>query len=102
MSDPSINQREQQILKMLVERYIQEGMPIGSKTLAEEGSSGLSAATIRTILADLESEGYLASPHTLAGRIPTTSGYRFFVNSLLKIKPLESAEVAALKIKLDP
>lgn len=102
MSDPSINQREQQILKTLVERYIQEGMPIGSKTLAEEGSLGLSSATIRTILADLENAGYLASPHTSAGRIPTASGYRFFVNSLLKVKPLESAEVATLKIKLDP
>lgn len=102
MSDPSINQREQQILKTLVERYIQEGMPIGSKTLAEEGSLGLSPATIRTILADLESAGYLTSPHTSAGRIPTTSGYRFFVNSLLQVKPLESVEVATLKTKLDP
>lgn len=98
----SINQREQQILKTLVERYIQDGTPIGSKTLAEESTLGLSPATIRSILADLESAGYLISPHTSAGRIPTTSGYRFFVNSLLETKPLESDEVDTLKTKLDP
>ncbi len=101
MSEP-INQREQQILKTLVERYIQDGIPIGSKTLAEESALGLSSATIRTILADLEEAGYLASPHTSAGRIPTTSGYRFFVNSLLQVKPLESQEVDTLKTQLDP
>ncbi|MCD6038705.1 MAG: HrcA family transcriptional regulator [Gammaproteobacteria bacterium] len=102
MTDPTINQREQQILKMLVERYILDGTPIGSKTLAEESALGLSPATIRSILADLEDGGYLTSPHTSAGRIPTTSGYRFFVNSLLEAKPLESVEVVALKNKLDP
>lgn len=102
MSDAIINQREQQILKTLIERYIQDGTPIGSKTLAEESSLGLSPATVRHILADLEEAGYLASPHTSAGRIPTTSGYRFFVNTLLQVKPLENAAVAALKTKLDP
>jgi heat-inducible transcriptional repressor len=102
MNAPIINQREQQILKTLIECYIQDGTPIGSKTLAEESDLGLSSATIRTILADLEDAGYLISPHTSAGRIPTTLGYRFFVNSLLKVKPLENNEVAALKTKLDP
>jgi heat-inducible transcriptional repressor len=94
--------REQQILKALVERYIQDGSPIGSKTLAEECALGLSSATIRNILADLEEAGYLASPHISAGRVPTSQGYRFFVNSLLTLKPLASAEVETLKIKLDP
>ncbi len=102
MSDFSIGQREQQILKTLIERYIQEGTPIGSKTLAGESALSLSPATIRTILADLEDAGYLTSPHTSAGRIPTPSGYRFFVNSLLQAKPLDSAEVATLKTTLDP
>ncbi len=102
MSDTSVNQRAQQVLKILVERYIQDGNPIGSKMIAEEYSLGLSAATIRNILADLETAGFLASPHTSAGRVPTSLGYRFFVNSLLTIKPLEGSEVQALKNQLDP
>lgn len=103
MSDPKINPRAQQVLKILVERYIQEGSPIGSKTIASnEYGLGLSSASIRNILADLEDSGFLASPHTSAGRIPTELGYRFFVNSLLTVKPLENETVAALKNKLDP
>ncbi len=97
-----INQRAQHVLKILVERYIQEGYPIGSKTIADEYSIGLSPATIRHILADLEEGGYLTSPHTSAGRMPTLKGYRFFVNSLLTRKPLEGEEIEALKNKLDP
>jgi heat-inducible transcriptional repressor len=102
VNDPVMNVREQQILKTLVERYIQEGTPIGSKTLAEESALGLSPATIRNILADLEAGGYLISPHTSAGRVPTNLGYRFFVNTLLSVKPLENVEVEALKTQLDP
>lgn len=102
MSNVIINQRAQQILKILVERYIQDGSPIGSKTLANEHSLSLSPATIRNILSDLEEAGYLISPHTSAGRMPTTLGYRFFVNSLLTIKPLDAEEVNRLKLELDP
>lgn len=98
----TINQRAQQVLKKLIERYIQEGNPIGSKTLAEECALGLSPATIRNILADLEENGYIMSPHTSAGRVPTSMGYRFFVNSLLTVKPLEIPEVQVLKNRLDP
>lgn len=97
-----MNQRAQQVLKHLVERYIQDGSPIGSKTLAEECALGLSPATIRHILADLENAGYLVSPHTSAGRIPTSLGYRVFVNRLLTTKALDQAEVETLKNKLDP
>lgn len=102
MSDVMINQRAQQILKILVERYIQDGCPIGSKALAEECALGLSSATIRHILADLEDNGYLASPHTSSGRVPTSLGYRLFVNKLIQIKPFEVAEIDALQAKLDP
>ncbi len=102
MNDVTINQRAQQILKTLVERYIQDGCPIGSRALAEECALGLSPATIRNILADLEDNGYLTSPHTSSGRIPTPLGYRLFVNSLIKVKPLESNEVHVLQRKLDP
>ena len=92
-----LDHRAQQILKILVERYIHEGSPIGSKTLVEEHALGLSPATVRHILADLEGAGFLASPHTSAGRIPTELGYRFFVNSLLTIKPLESVDLQELQ-----
>jgi heat-inducible transcriptional repressor len=98
MSDTTINQRAQQILKVLVERYIQDGCPVGSRTLAEDTSLGLSSATIRNILADLEGAGYLISPHTSAGRIPTAQGYRLFVDSLLTAKP---AALKATELKLD-
>ncbi len=102
MSETPINQRSQQILKILVERYIQDGCPVGSRTIAEESTLGLSPATIRNILADLEELGYLVSPHTSAGRVPTERGYRLFVNSLLTVKPLESQAVQDLRTKLDP
>ncbi|HEX2548258.1 MAG TPA: heat-inducible transcriptional repressor HrcA [Gammaproteobacteria bacterium] len=102
MTDVSLNQRARDVLKILVERYIVDGHPIGSKTLAEESALGLSPASIRNILADLESAGYLSSPHTSAGRVPTSLGYRLFVNHLLTLKPLQSEEVQTLKTGLDP
>jgi heat-inducible transcriptional repressor len=102
MSEIKDNHRSQQVLKILVERYIQSGCPIGSKTIADEYALGLSPATIRNILADLEDAGYIISPHTSSGRVPTERGYRFFVNSLLEVKPLEGEELTILKNKLDP
>jgi heat-inducible transcriptional repressor len=102
MSETTINQRAQQVLKLLVERYIQDGSPVGSRTLAEESTLGLSSATIRNILADLEETGYLISPHTSAGRVPTPQGYRLFVNSLLTSKPVDKLTVDEVKLKLDP
>lgn len=86
----SLNERAQHILKVLVEGYIQDGQPIGSRTLAKRSGLQLSPATIRNVMADLEEQGYISAPHTSAGRIPTASGYRFFVDSLLQIQPLES------------
>lgn len=102
MSETPVNQRAQQVLKILVERYIADGHPIGSKTIAEEYALGLSSATIRNILADLEDAGYLISPHTSAGRIPTPQGYRLFVNNFLTAKPLEGVDLQDLKSHLNP
>lgn len=102
MNHTAINQRTQQVLKNLVERYIQNGCPISSKTLAEECALGVSSATIRHILADLEEAGYLTSPHTSAGRIPSALGYRFFVDSLLATKTMDDLPSDALKEKLNP
>lgn len=86
MNKVNINDRSQQILKALITRYIRDGQPVGSKTIAEEVAGSLSSATIRNIMADLEEAGYVKSPHTSAGRVPTVMGYRFFVNNILQIK----------------
>lgn len=102
MKETTLNQRAQQILKILVERYIQDGSPVGSRTIAEDSALGLSPATIRNILADLEDNGYLISPHTSAGRIPTALGYRLFVDSLLTVKPFNKQNVTELNAQLDP
>ena len=102
MSEFLVNQRAQQVLKILVERYIQDGCPIGSKTIASGYALGLSPATIRNILADLETAGYLTSPHTSAGRIPTELGYRFFVNSLLTVQPFCGDAEKVLQSQLNP
>jgi len=78
-----LNERAQILLRTLVERYIAEGQPVGSKTLAQSAGLEVSPATIRNVMAELESHGFIASPHTSAGRVPTARGYRFFVDSLL-------------------
>lgn len=87
---PELNERAQHILKVLVEDYIQDGQPVGSRKLAKSSGLALSAATIRNVMADLEDLGYIRAPHTSAGRIPTSQGYRIFVDSLLKVEPVES------------
>jgi len=76
------------LLKTLVERYIHDGQPVGSRTLARHAGLDLSPASIRNIMSDLEEGGFITSPHTSAGRIPTPRGYRLFVDSLLTVKPL--------------
>lgn len=102
MNEFPVNPRAQRVLKVLVERYIQDGYPVASKVIAEESSLGLSPATIRNILADLEGNGYLSSLHTSSGRVPTALGYRFFVDSLTALKPFAEVEFEALKSQLDP
>lgn len=96
-----IDERAQHFLKVLIERYIKEGQPVGSKTLARDAGTGLSPATIRNVMADLEDMGLVVSPHTSAGRVPTASGYRFFVDSLLTLQPLKGQELGQLKDQLE-
>ncbi len=84
-----LTDRAQFLLKALIERYIDEGQPVGSRALAREAGLNLSPATIRNVMADLEEMGLVASPHTSAGRVPTVKGYRLFIDSLLTVKPLE-------------
>ena len=80
--------RARSLLKTLVERYIIEGQPVGSRTLSKWSGLDLSPATIRNVMADLEDLGLIVSPHTSAGRIPTPKGYRLFVDTLLTVQPL--------------
>lgn len=97
-----LNQRAQILLKTLVERYITEGQPVGSRSLSKFSGLDLSPATIRNVMADLEEMGFVASPHTSAGRVPTPRGYRFFVDTLLVVKPLDSIEIHHLEDHLHP
>jgi len=78
-----VDPRSQHLLKTLIERYITDGQPVGSRALSRQSGLELSPATIRNVMADLEELGFIASPHTSAGRIPTPKGYRFFVDSLM-------------------
>ena len=97
---PELNDRSQQLLKTLVERYIHDGQPVGSRVLSKDSDLNLSPATIRNVMADLEDLGLIHSPHTSAGRVPTVSGYRFFVDTLLSVKPLLEQELDLLNAGL--
>ncbi len=97
-----LDKRAQILLKTLIERYIAEGQPVGSRTLSRHSGLDLSPATIRNVMSDLEELGFIASPHTSAGRIPTPAGYRFFVDTLLVVKPLGSGEQRQLEDHLHP
>jgi heat-inducible transcriptional repressor len=97
-----LSDRAQTLLKFLVERYIADGQPVGSRALSKFSGMELSPASIRNVMADLEEMGYIASPHTSAGRIPTPKGYRFFVDTLLTIQPLEQIEREQLEHNLRP
>ena len=101
-SEKQLNQRARQLLKTLVERYIRDGQPVGSRVLSRDSGLDLSPATVRNVMSDLEDLGLLAAPHTSAGRVPTVQGYRFFIDSLLHVETLESGEVEQLREQLDP
>ena len=96
-----LNERAQHLLKALTERYIREGQPVGSRTLARDAGLKLSPATVRNVIADLEDLGLVRSPHTSAGRVPTVQGYRMFVDTLLSVKPLEQQTVEEIQENLD-
>jgi heat-inducible transcriptional repressor len=97
-----MDRRAQVLLKTLVERYIAEGQPVGSRALSKFSGLDLSPATIRNVMSDLEELGYISSPHTSAGRVPTPRGYRLFVDTLLTIKPLDQVEISQLEDNLHP
>lgn len=102
MGRDALSQRAQHLLKLVIEQYIDEGRPIGSKALVEACKLDVSSATIRNVMAELEHMGLLASPHTSSGRVPTLEGYRLFVNHLLTVNPLEQKKISEFEQTLDP
>jgi heat-inducible transcriptional repressor len=96
----SINDRAQHFLKVLIERYIRDGQPVGSRTLAKDAGMELSPATIRNVMADLEDQGLITSPHTSAGRVPTVNGYRLFVDTLISLQPVDQQSIYRLQGEL--
>ncbi|WP_045727617.1 heat-inducible transcriptional repressor HrcA [Xanthomonas sp. GPE 39] len=96
----ALDPRARQLLRTLISRYIRDGEPVGSQTLARHAGLDVSPATIRNILADLEDAGLLSSPHTSAGRVPTATGYRVFVDSLVQMRPPAEDEVARLRAEM--
>jgi heat-inducible transcriptional repressor len=92
--------RARKILRALVEQYISDGQPVGSRTLSRASGLSLSPATIRNVMADLEDYGLITSPHTSAGRIPTPKGYRFFVDTLVQLKQPAAREISQLQNQL--
>ncbi|GHT81510.1 heat-inducible transcription repressor HrcA [Betaproteobacteria bacterium] len=98
----SLDTRSRILLKTLIERYIVDGQPVGSRALSKSSGLELSPATIRNVMSDLEEMGFITSPHTSAGRVPTALGYRFFVDTLLTVQPMENGQMQVLRGQLHP
>ena len=95
-------EREQHILKLLVDHYIEQGTPVGSRTISRLPGIDISAASVRNVMGDLEHMGLLKSPHTSAGRVPTSAAFRVFVDNLLEVKPPEEGTIEHIRTLLDP
>ena len=95
-----LSERAQLMLRALIDRYVLDGQPVGSRTLAREAGLDLSPATVRNVMSDLEALGFVCSPHTSAGRVPTVQGYRFFVDTLLKVQPLDERAIDNMRLEL--
>lgn len=99
--EAALNERAQHLLRVLVQRYIGSGQPVGSRTLSRDSGLDLSPATVRNVMADLEDLGLIRAPHVSAGRVPTAQGYRFFVDSLLTVAPIDGKELERLRQQLE-
>ena len=95
-----LSERAEKLFKKLIELYVRDGQPVGSRTLARYADMDLSPATVRNVMSDLEELGLIQSPHTSAGRIPTQLGYRMFVDSLVKVRPLENDALEEIQGRL--
>lgn len=102
-SNPELTEREELVLRYIVQYYILTANPVGSRYLSKRfDAESISAATIRNVMADLEEKGYISHPHTSAGRVPTDRGYRFYVDCLVDIERLTQAERSAIRRNIDP
>ena len=100
--EESLNERAQRLLRVLVQNYIRDGQPVGSRTLSRDSGLTLSSATVRNVMSDLEELGFVTSPHTSAGRVPTDKAYRFFVDSLLRAQmPTDDTSLEEIRRQLD-
>ena len=95
------NERAQYLLKVLIQRHIRDGMPVGSRTLSRDARIDLSPATIRNVMSDLEEMGLIVAPHTSAGRIPTPRGYRMFVDTLVRYKAPRDQDIQEVQSEFD-
>ncbi|HEX6259903.1 MAG TPA: heat-inducible transcriptional repressor HrcA [Woeseiaceae bacterium] len=98
---PLPNERAQYLLKVLIQRFIRDGQPVGSRTLSRDSGLDLSPATIRNVMADLEEHGFVSSPHTSAGKVPTPRGYRLFVDTLVRYKPPKGDDIRKLQAQFE-
>ncbi len=94
------NERAQQLLRVLIQRYIEDGQPVGSRTLSKDSGLALSPATIRNVMSDLEDMGLVSAPHTSAGRIPTPQGYRLFVDTLVRYRQPKEGDIDMLRSQI--
>ena len=92
--------RGQHLLRVLIQRYIRDGQPVGSRTLSKDSKLDLSPATIRNVMSDLEELGLVSAPHTSAGRIPTSQGYRMFVDTLVRYRQPGEGDIDALRTQI--
>ncbi len=97
-----LNDRAQILLKTLVDRYVSDGQPVGSRALQQLSGLEVSPATIRNVMVELEEMGLVSSPHISAGRVPTALGYRLFIDTLMVMQPLDSVRVQQLELQLQP
>jgi heat-inducible transcriptional repressor len=94
------NDRGQHLLRVLIQRYIRDGQPVGSRTLSKDSGLDLSPATIRNVMSDLEDKGLVSAPHTSAGRVPTPQGYRMFVDTLVRYRQPGDSEIRRIRKQL--
>jgi heat-inducible transcriptional repressor len=101
MMNKELNEREKNILRYIIQQFILTASPVGSRNITKDMTFGISPATVRNIMSDLEESGYIDHPHTSAGRIPTDKGYRFYVDSLMDIPKLRSSDKDLINKSLD-
>lgn len=99
--DDELSERKMQILKTLIDDYVQTAQPVGSRTISRKYELGLSSATIRNEMADLEEMGYISQPHTSAGRVPSDKGYRYYVDHLMQVQSLAIEEIRQIKSAIE-